>query len=419
MKYIENYKYRIYPNENQKKLIEKTFGCCRYVYNRGLEIRLNLYHNESKSISIETISGEMTKWKQHEETKWLNEVNAQALQSSLRNLKNAFEKFFKKQCGFPKFKSRKNSKCSFTNPQRTVINWANSTVKIPKFSEGIKIKLHRKFNGKIKSSIVTKTPAGQYYISINVEYITSQVNHKPSQEKCLGIDLGLIDFATFSDGTKILNPKILTHKLKRLKFLSKKHSRKNPASNNRQKSKKKLAKFHAKIANIRKDFLHKLTKNIVDNQDYNCFAVEDLSIRALMKSQPNRDKNRAIANIGWRTFREYLSYKCVKYGKTLFVIGRFEPSSKMCSCGKINNQLTCKDRVWTCDDCQTTHDRDVLAAQNIRKFAFNPTIPLDERKFKPVETSSDVVEAGIAEAKITIDCLDFGSMSCEQIRKIL
>lgn len=361
------YKYRIYPTEEQEVLISKSFGCVRFVYNRALDIKTALYQKENKGISIFELTNEMAKWKEREEFSWLNEVNSQCLQMSLRNLDSAFTRFFKEKKGFPKFKS-KYDKQSFQNPQSTRVDFESSRVFVPKFKNGIKCVFHRTFEGKIKTSTISKNSAGKYFISILVEEpIDNPVKPEKNEVKTLGIDLGLKDFLVSSDGNRVENPRHLKKKLKKLARAQRKLSRRKKGSRNRDKQKNIVARIHERVANSRKDFLHKTTSDLVKNQDYTGIAIEDLSVENMIK---NRKLARSIADVGWGMFKEFLTYKCEWYGRNLTVIGRFEPSSKLCTCGHKNDKLTLKDRVWTCVKCGTTHDRDMLAAQNVKRFAF-------------------------------------------------
>ncbi len=385
---LRAYKYRIYPTKEQEVLLAKTFGCVRYVFNKALNIKTSIYETEKKGISVFDITNQMVEWKEQEETKWLKEVNSQALQMSLRNLDMAFTKFFREKKGYPKFKN-KYDKQSFTNPQSTKLDLEKSLVFIPKFKKGIEIVCHRKFDGKIKSSTVSKTPTGKYFISILVEEdIDLPELPVKDENKCIGVDLGLKDFATLSDGSKISNPKYLKKNLKKLARAQRKLSRKKKGSKNREKQKKKVALIHEKITNCRKDFLHKTTSNLAKNQSYTSIAIEDLDIKEMIK---NKKLSRSISDIGWGYFKQFLTYKCTWYSKNLITIGRFEPSSRLCECGHYNHSLTLKDRVWTCPSCNKTHDRDVLAANNIKKFAFREQntykefLPLERRDIKPVE----------------------------------
>lgn len=365
------FKYRLYPTKKQEVLLAKTFGCARFVYNRGLALKMSLYEKKEKGISVFNLINEMVKWKDCEETKWLSEVNSQALQASLVNLDKSYTNFFKKRAAFPKFKSKFDNNQSFCNPQFTKLNFNLNRVSIPKFKGGIKAVLHRKFEGKIKKSTVSKTPSGKYFISVLVETDTENPKcGKPSEPKTLGIDLGIKGFATFSDGTVIKNPRHLSKKLRLLKRQQRKLSRKKKGSSNRNKQRKKVARIHERVTNTRKDFLHKVTHSIVKNQDYNSVAIEDLDVAGLLKKGKRNKLSKHIADASWGMFREFLTYKCEWAGKNLLVIGQFEPSSKLCTCGYLNKTLTLKDREWDCPACKVHHKRDELAAKNIRRFAF-------------------------------------------------
>jgi putative transposase len=383
------YKYRLYPTKSQEILLAKTFGCVRYVYNRCLAIKTALYQKEKKGISVFQLTDEMVSWKSLEETKWLKEVNSQALQMSLRHLDAAYTNFFKKRAAFPRFKSKYDNNQSFCNPQRTTIDWNNGRISIPKFKEGIRAVLHRKFDDAsvIKSSTVSRTPSGKYYISILVESDTVFPKiKKPAESKTLGIDLGIKDFATFSDGTVIKNPKFLSKKLKLLKRQQRKLSRKKKGSKNRDKQRIKVARIHEKVSNARKDFLHKVTYSIAKNHGYSSVAIEDLNVAEMLKNGKKNKLGRHIADVGWGMFRTFLTYKCERFGKNLLVIGRFEPSSKLCLCGYLNRDLTLKDREWDCPDCKTHHKRDELAAKNIKRFAF-----CKQNTYKKAKTSDNLV----------------------------
>jgi putative transposase len=361
------FKYRLYPNENQKELLEKHFGCVRYVYNKALSLKNQFYQENKENLTRRKISEKVTSWKKEEETKWLKEVNSQSLQFALINLETAFVNFFKKKANFPKFKKKSNRQ-SFSCPQSCNVDFENSRFFLPKFKEGIKCVFHRSFEGKIKTCTVSKTPTGKYFVSILVDLQNEETEKLPiSEETCLGIDLGIKNFATFSNGEKIENPKFLEKKLKKLKRENRRLSRKKKGSKNRNKQRVKLAKQYEKVTNYRKDFQHKVTRKIVDNQNYTSVSLETLGIKDMLK---NNKLSRQISDAAWFQFKTFLKYKLEEKGKSLLEIGRFEPSSKMCSCGNINTDLKLSDRTWTCKSCNTSHDRDVLAANNIKKFAF-------------------------------------------------
>ena len=363
---LKAYKYRIYPNKTQEVLLAKHFGCARYIYNYGLERKIKSYSETKKSISRFTIQADLPKLKKAERTKWLSEVNSLSLQAALLNLDMAFTRFFKEKKGFPKFKSKHDNRQSFSIPQNTTVDYDAKRVYLPKFKEGIKCRFSRKFDGKIKTSTVSRTPTGKYFISILVETEDAIPNKAPIDEnKAVGVDLGIKTFATLSDGTEIQNPKYLNKALKKLKRLQRSVSRKKKGSNSRKKAVKLLARQYEKVTNKRKDFLHKTTKYLIDHYDTIC--LETLSASNMVK---NHRLAQAIQDIGIYTFNSYMDYKAEWYGKNIIRIGRFEPSSKMCSCGHIHRGLKLSDRVWTCPACGSVNQRDLLAAQNIKKFAF-------------------------------------------------
>lgn len=363
---LKAYKYRLYPTKTQEVLLAKHFGCARYIYNYGLERKIKSYSDTKKSVSRFTIQADLPKLKKAESTKWLSEVNSLSLQAALLNLDMAFTRFFKEKKGFPKFKSKHDNRQSFQVPQNTEVDYEAKRVYLPKFKEGIKCKFDRHFNGKIKTSTVSRTPTGKYFISILVETKDTIPNKTPIDEnKAVGVDLGIKTFATLSDGTEIQNPKYLKKALKKIKRLQRSVSRKKKGSNSRKNAIKLLARQYEKVTNKRKDFLHKTSKYLVDHYDTIC--LETLSASDMMK---NHLFAQAIQDIGIYTFNFYMDYKAEWYGKNIIRIGRFEPSSKMCSCGHINSGLKLSDRVWTCPSCGAVNQRDLLAAQNIKKFAF-------------------------------------------------
>ena len=360
------YKYRIYPNKNQEELFEKHFGCVRFTFNWGLDKKIKAYQQDKKRLSCFDLINELTGLKKEKEFEWLGEVNSQSLQMSLRNLDNAFTNFFRKQNKFPKFKSKKYNINSFQIPQHLKLS---DKLDIPKIKE-IKIIQHRKLEGKIKTATVSKTPTGKYYISILVEQDKELPKKLKIKEKTtIGVDLGIKTFATLSDGRKIENPKFLKNSLRKLKRQQRWLSRKVKKSNNKIKQIKKVSLLHEKITNQRSDFLHKFSFQLTHENQVNTIAIEDLNIKGMIK---NHCLSQSISDVSWGEFRRQLEYKTEWYGKNLLVIGIFEPSSKMCSCGHVNKELKLSDRNWTCSECKISHDRDILAANNIKKFALIP-----------------------------------------------
>ena len=357
------YKYRLYPNKAQAVLLDKHFGCVRLIYNHGLAEKIKFYEHTGKSLSRYKIQAQLPVMKK-EDRPWLAEVNAQSLQAALINLDRAFLNFFKHKMKFPRFK-KKTDKQSFQVPQRGKIDFEHDKLIIPKFQEGIRCKISRKFEGETKTFTVSKTTTGKYFVSVLVETPDELPEKQPITEAgTVGVDVGIKTFCVLSNGEEIENPRLLKNELARLKVLQRRASKKKKGSANRRKAFKKVALLHEKIANRRNDFLHKLTNRLItENQS---IAVEDLNIAGMMK---NHCLAQAIADVSWSEFFRQLDYKAEWNGKNILKIGRSEPSSKMCSCGVVNRSLTLKDREWTCEACGAKHDRDILAAQNIKRFA--------------------------------------------------
>lgn len=356
-------KYRLYPTEEQKAFFAKSFGCSRFVYNHFLEVRNTEYEQNNKTLSYIDTCSRLTQFKK--QYPWLSEVCSQMLQQSLRHLDNAFTNFFRQQSAYPKFKSKKNDISSFSIPQGALIE--GSKLLMPKIREGIKIKLHRPVEGKIKTTTISKNAANQYFVSVNIEVPdTELVKSVVTPKTIVGIDLGIKTFATFDSGKKIDNPKYFAKSQNKLAKEQRKFAHMQKGSNNSKKQRIKVARIHQKITNQRNDFLHKLTYKLTHDNQVSMICVEDLSVKQLLEEKV-LSKN--IADASWRRFRQFLDYKCSWYGKTLFVIDKYAPSSKLCrNCGHINNDLKLEDREWTCPKCGKHHDRDINAAQNIRAF---------------------------------------------------
>ena len=357
------YKYRMYPDERQREMFLKHIGACRFVYNLSLERKIKAYETDKTTLSCYNLNAMLPDLKK--EFEWLTEVNSQSLQQTNRNLDSAFTRFFREKKGFPKFKSRKNPLQTFGIPQHYKVDFDNNRVKLPKIG-WIKTKLSRQFNGISKTATVSMTATGKFFISILVDDGRETPEKEPfGYDSTIGLDVGITDFVTMSDGTKIDNPKFLRGSIQRLNVLQKRVSQKKKGSKNRDKAKYQVAKQHEKITDQRKDFLHKVSsKAVSDNQ---AIAIETLNVAGMMK---NHCLAQAIGDVSWSEFFRQLEYKCEWYGKTLLRVGQFEPSSKICSvCGSINDDLKLSDREWTCAGCGTFHDRDVNASINIKKFA--------------------------------------------------
>jgi len=386
MKRIRAYKYRLYPNAKQKELLAKHFGCARWVYNYGLAKKIEYYKQHEKSYSRYDLQKDLVVLKKQEDTQWLSDVCAQSLQVVLKNLDAAYTSFFRKKNSFPKFKRRRNRQ-SVAFPQNTKIDFDNNRIQVIKFIKdgGIKCKFHRRFEGIIKTTTISKTPTDKYYVSILVEEDVKSVKQKPLKiDSAIGIDLGIKDLLITSDGNKYENPNWLKKSLSKLAREQRRLSRKIKKSNNYVKQRKRVAIVHEKISNQRKDFLHKISRQLVDENQINTYCFEDLSVKNMMG---NHNLAQAISNVSWSMFVQFLSYKADWAGKNILKIGRFDPSSKMCnSCGYINNELTLNDRTWTCKSCNARHDRDINAAKNIRDFAFDKQnlIGSERSELKPV-----------------------------------
>jgi putative transposase len=377
-------KVKIYPNKSQKVLIEKHFGCTRFAYNFGLELKTKAYKETKKSIGIYTIQKEIPKL--YEEKPWLKEVNSQSIQQSLKDLDNAYLHFFKKNNSFPKFKSKYNDKQSFRVPQHFEIAKDKKAIKIPKLKW---IKFRDKFNVPKNiefRNITISRENNEYFASIcYAENIFKPKLAKIEEKKTLGIDLGITHIAILSNGNKIENPKHFRKYQEKLAYEQRKLSKKtDKKTKSYQKQKEKVGKIHKKIRETRKDFLHKLTNSIVENQDYTSYAMEDLAVKQLGQDEDNStNMSRAIGDIGWRMLRAFMEYKCEDKGKNLIIIGRFDPSSKTCSnCGNIYQELRREEKSWKCKDCGKEHDRDINAAKNIKDFGLIKSLGKDfsERK---------------------------------------
>jgi len=375
----KSYSYRLYPTVEQSCLMDTHFNACRLVYNLGLETKKYAYTNYGKSISYYDLKKQLPELKK--DNVWLYEVCSQALQMSLKNLDDAFVNFFKGNCNFPKYKTKSKSKKSFKNPNGLLVKIKGNKICFPRFMEGVRFVQDRVFDGVIKSSTVSCTATGKYYISLLVE-TGAKMQPKVPTDSAIGIDLGIKDFIVTSEGVKYENPKHLKNNLQRLKVLQRRLSKKKKGSANRDKARHKVALLHEKIANCRKDFLHKLSSQLVNNHD--CIVMEDLNVKGMLK---NHKLAQSISDVSWSEFERQLKYKCDWYGKTLYQIPRFEPSTKTCNnCKSINDTLTLADREWVCANCGTLHDRDINAAKNIKDY-FIKHSPKAIR-VEPVESST-------------------------------
>lgn len=364
------YKLRLTPTKSQEVLLSKHFGSIRYVYNLFLDKRTKFYLNAKekqlakKTLNYNEMSAELTKLKTNVEHDWLNECNSQSLQHSLKHLETAFNRFFKKKSKYPKFKSRKN-KQSFRIPQFVVVE--EGRIYFPKFKEGIKIDQHREIEGSIENATISRNVAGQYFASIGV---VRNIEHSPKLDKTIGIDLGIKSLVVCSDGTRFDNIKPLKQLEKLVRIRQKAVSRTEKKSNGRIKARLKLGKLQVKIANIRNNHLHQISHKLVsENQT---LILEDLSVKNMMG---NHRLAKSIGDCSWSELVRQICYKSDWYGRKVIKIDRYFPSSKTCSnCGYIKDDLTLKDREWTCPRCNAIHDRDYNASQNILRQGLNLTV---------------------------------------------
>lgn len=367
---LKAYKYKIKPNTQQQELLSKFFGCVRYIYNWGLNAKTSAYKENGKGVGYVELARELTSLKQQQDHEWLNECTTEALQQSLRSLDKAFTAFFRKKAKYPRFKSKKHTRESVKFINSVHFDFENWTVKLPKLGK-VKLCSNRTFDQSIckqGTCTVSRDRCGTYWCVIVVDDLQPKpAKAKLVKENAVGIDLGIKDYATLSDGTKFDNPKYLEKMQKKLAHLQKVFARKDKESANHEKMRIKVANCHRAIANQRSDFLHKLSSHLV--KDYDVICLEDLNIKSM---EQNHHLARAIQGAAWSEFARQLEYKSEWFGKNILFIGRFEPSSKLChKCGHVNKDLKLGDREWTCPECGEHHDRDVNAAINIREIAFD------------------------------------------------
>ncbi|WP_206921894.1 IS200/IS605 family element RNA-guided endonuclease TnpB [Alicyclobacillus suci] len=350
------YRYRFYPTEEQKQILAKTFGCVRYVYNWGLRLRTDAYYNDSKRLYYKDLSAQLTALKRQKETVWLNEISSVPLQQELRHLDRAFINFFEGRGEYPTF-HKKRGKQSATYAA-SAFKWNGERLTLAKMSEPLNIRWSRDFVGTPSTVTVSKDSTGRYFVSILVE---EEIEQKEPVNTQVGIDLGLTDAVIVSTGQKFGNPRFFRKDEKRLAKAQRQLARKQKGSNNRAKARLKAARIHAKIADRRLDFLHKLSTRLINENQV--IAVERLQVKNMIR---NHHLAKSIADVGWGELIRQLEYKADWYGRTLVKIDKFYPSSKRCfDCGHIMPNMPLHIRNWTCPECGEHHDRDVNAAQNI------------------------------------------------------
>ena len=357
---LKAYKYRIYPNSEQRIQIAKTFGCCRFVYNQTLAYRKEIYEKEKRSVS-KTDCNNYCNRELKKDYEWLKEIDKFALTNAIYNMDAAYQKFFKEHAGYPKFKSKhdnhKSYTTNFTNGN-VAVDFETGKIKLPKL-KAVKARLHREYSGKIKSATVSQVSSGKYYVSILVETEHKELAHTNHN---IGIDLGIKDLCITSEGKVYENLKIIKKYEKQLVKLQRQLSHKGKRSKNYYKTKKKIALCHEKIRNIRKDYLHKVSHEIISENQV--IVSENLQIKNMVK---NHHLAKAISDVSWYELTRQLEYKAKWNGRKYIKIDTFYASSQLCSvCGYQNPDT--KDlsvRTWICPKCGAEHDRDINAAKNI------------------------------------------------------
>jgi len=356
---LRAFKYRLTPTTAHAELINKHIGCARFVYNNALAFKQSEYAKDKTIHSWHSLVKRLPDLKT--ENEWLKEVNSQSLQKSIVYMNTAFENFFKGCADFPRFKKKNKGKQSFNIPQSIKID--NDKLFIPKFKGGINIILHRSLKGKIRQATISRTATDKYFVSILCDTGEIERPLKPiNEETTIGLDLGIKSFLITSNGKEYNNPKFFRKTIGRLKYQQQQFSK-----HKSNKRKHRLAILNEKITNQRKDFLHKVSTELIrENQS---IAIEDLNIKGMLK---NHCLASSISDVSWGMFVTMLEYKALWNGVNILRIGRFEPSSKTCSeCGYINKELTLKDREWNCPECGSVLNRDFNASINIKNFALN------------------------------------------------
>ena len=377
---LRAYKYRLYPTAEQAEFFSKSFGCCRVAYNRTLDYMSMLWCGAGVSVSRFGAQEQLTSLK--EIYPWFGEVNSQSLQYAVKQVADGFRNWWEHRASHP-LPKRKKDRQSFHNPQNCSVDWKRRTLSIPKCKD-IPIVLHRSFYGQIKDVTVSMDPDGKHYASILVD---TAISEKPcgqvEQSTTIGIDTGVKTFAVCSDGREFSTPHFAKYAEKRLKHYQRELRHKTKGSSGWKKVQHHIARIHAKVANQRLDYIHKVTYTLTHDSQVRTICIEDLNVKGMLR---NHHLAYSIADASIGRFYSVLEYKCRWEGINLVCIGRWDASSKTCSaCGEVNRRLKLSDRQWTCMCCGTHHDRDYNASVNIKSFGLRMTLPSDRREVTPVD----------------------------------
>src|SRR5256712_2553306 len=358
MKQKRAYQYRIYPTDEQKRLLARTFGCARFVYNWALRLRTDAYYERQERIGYHQTSAMLTSLKQQPTYAWLNEVSCVPTQQALRHLEKAFRNFFEGRTAYPKFHSRHGEQAAeYTT---SAFKWDGRQLTLAKMDAPLDIHWSRPLPKGCRPTTVTVTKdrAGRYFVSILLE---EEITRLPVCNTQVGLDLSLKSMVVLSTGEQVGNPQFFRKDEKTLAKAQRRLAKKKKGSKNRAKARLKVARHHAKIADRRRDYQHKLSTRIVHENQVIC--VESLSVKNMLQ---NHCLAKSISDVGWGEFVRQLEYKAQWYGRTLVKIDKWYPSSKRCShCGHVLPTLSLDVRFWKCPQCQTFHDRDHNAAKNV------------------------------------------------------
>ncbi|MHA2428055.1 MAG: RNA-guided endonuclease InsQ/TnpB family protein [Candidatus Hermodarchaeia archaeon] len=385
---LKTFRYRLYPNSIQQERIRKTIDACRFVYNWALETKKTAYEKDKTNLTWYDLNNRLPALKR--DYTFLQAAYSQSLQQAVKRLHQAFQKFFNnltfetKPSGYPKFKRRKATRQSFDVPQFFTIDFATRSIWLPKIGS-VKTVFHRRFSGRPRMCTIVSTLTGKFYISIVVDDGEDSLPKQPvTENKSVGIDVGLKTYVTMSTGEKLVNPRHLQNALQRLRCLHRRLSKKQLGSRNREKARRRLAHYYEHVSNQRADFQQKLSTRLIrENQ---AIIIETLNIRGMIR---NRRLAKSIADASWYTFLEMVRYKAEWYGVTVIGVEQFTPTSKRChGCGFLNERLTLSERVWTCPTCGLSLDRDVNAAKNIKMIGLLSIMSPREPRVEPVELSA-------------------------------